>query len=104
MPAASSRAGFTPQIRFKSAISNGMTAMNATTSPEPIDTSASAVPPMPPPSISAPTTSALRHCRRVGQGVPRQRIHAASSTPATRKREPICRNGGKLISAYLMAR
>ena len=59
---------------------------------------------MPPPSISVPTTSALRHCRAVGQGAPRQRIQAISSAPATRKRVPIWKKGGKLSSANLIAR
>jgi hypothetical protein len=104
IPTASSLRGSTPQNRFSSAIINGTTAMKATTSPEPTDTSAKAVPPMPPPSIRPPMTSALRHCRRVGHAAPRQRIQAASKAPATRKRVPICRKGAKLSSAYLMAR
>ena len=104
MPTSSMRRGVTPQNKFSAEISSGTTAMKATTRPEPIDTSANAVPPMPPPSISVPTTSALRHCRRSGQAAPRQRIQAISTTPARRNRVPIWKNGGKLGSASLIAR
>ena len=78
--------------------------MNATTSPEPTVCSAMAVPPMPPPSINAPTIRACHHWRAVGHGPPRQRTQPISSAPATRKRLPIWRKGGKLMSAYLIAR
>jgi hypothetical protein len=78
--------------------------MKATTRPEPTEVSATAVPPMPPPSIRVPQTSALRHSMSEGIGLPRQRIHAISSAPATMKRVPIWKYGGKLIKAYLMAR
>jgi hypothetical protein len=54
--------------------------------------------------MSAPTSAALRHWTRLGQGEPRQRIHAISSAPASRKRVPIWKNGGRLISANLIAR
>jgi hypothetical protein len=83
---------------------SGTTAMNATTSPEPTVCSAYAVHPMPPPSISVPTMAAWRHCLASGHAAPRQRIHAISTTPAKRKRVPIWKKGGKLSSAYLMAR
>ena len=80
-------------------------AMNTTTSPDPTVCSANATLPMPPPSMSAPTTKAFLQCRASGHGTPRtQRIHAASAAPATRKRVPICRYGGKLTSAKRMAR
>src|SRR3954470_2383963 len=59
---------------------------------------------MPPPSIKAPTIAAWRHCRRSGQAAPRTRIHAISTRPAKRKRVPIWKKGGKLTSAYLIAR
>src|SRR5947208_9970981 len=59
---------------------------------------------MPPPSINAPTMAAWRHCVAVGQGAPRQRVHAISAAPANRKRVPIWKKGGKLSSAYLIAR
>src|SRR5438132_6832771 len=59
---------------------------------------------MPPPSMSAPTIVALRHCRALGHDAPRQRIHAISTTPAKRKRVPIWKKGGRLNSANLMAR
>src|SRR4029453_14788423 len=78
--------------------------MKATTRPEPTVCSAYATPPMPPPSINAPTTHALRHCAPLGHAAPRQRIHAISTAPAKRKRVPIWTKGGKLSSAYLMAR
>ena len=104
MPASSSRPGLTPQIRLSAAIISGTTAMKATTRPEPTLVSATAVPPMPPPSISVPMIKALRHCLRVGQAAPRQRIQAISSAPANRKRVPIWKKGGKLSSANLIAR
>ncbi len=105
MPSISRRPGFTPQNRLISTISSGTTAMKATTRPEPTVCSATATPPMPPPSISAPTSAACAHCRAVGHGAWRtKRIHSASAMPATRKREPICKYGGKLTSANLIAR
>jgi len=79
--------------------------MKTTTRPEPTVCSAIATLPMPPPSMSPPTISAWYHWRACGQGALRiQRIQAARPAPATRKREPICRYGGKLTSANLMAR
>jgi hypothetical protein len=105
MPSSSMGRGTTFHSRLSAAISRGETAMKATTRPEPTVCSATAVPPMPPPSISAPMSRACTHCRGVGQGARRtQRIQAASSRPATTKRLPICRKGGKLSSAHLMAR
>ena len=105
MPATSKRLGTTFQTRLASTINSGTTAMKATTSPEPTVCSATAVPPMPPPSIRPPTINALRHWRASGHRVRRtNRIHSASATPATRKREPMPMNGGKLTSANLMAR
>jgi hypothetical protein len=66
-----------------------MTAMNATTRPEAMVCSAYATPPMPPPSINVPTSSALRHCRTVGSAAPRASCHASSSAPAKTKRVAI---------------
>ena len=40
-------------------------------------------------SINVPTTAALRHSTRLGQGAPRHLIQAIRSAPATTKREPI---------------
>ena len=79
-------------------------AMSATTRPELTVCSATAVSPYPAPSMSAPNTVALIHWARFGQRPPRHSTQAASSAPATRNRVPIWWNGGKLISAHLMAR
>ena len=79
MPASSRRPGTTRQNRLISTISSGTTAMNTTTRPEPTVCSATATLPIPPASISAPTTSAFRHCRRSGHGAARTtRIQRAS--------------------------
>ncbi len=100
----SSRPGLIPYRRLIAAIINGTTAMKATTRPDPTVCSAYAVPPIPPPSINVPMTSALRHWRALGQAAPRQRTQAMSTPPANRKRVPIWKKGGKLDSANLMAR
>src|SRR5262245_4181552 len=57
-----------------------------------------------PPSISVPAMAALRHCTSVGIWWPRHNAHTSSSPPATTKRVPIWKNGGKLSSANLMPR
>ena len=54
-------------------------AMKATTRPELTLTSATAVRPYPPPSISAPRIAALIHSRRSGQRAPRQRMKPAKA-------------------------
>src|SRR5687768_939557 len=59
---------------------------------------------MPLTSSSVPTIAALRHSTSVGRARPRSLSHAISTKPATKNREPIWKNGGKLSSANLIAR
>jgi hypothetical protein len=78
--------------------------MKATTRPEGMVCSAKATPPIPPPSIRAPTRRALRHSRNVGSDAPRASCHASNSPPAATKRVAIRKYGAKPTNAKRMTR
>src|ERR1700685_490119 len=59
---------------------------------------------MPAPSIKVPTSSALRHCLKLGSCVPRISCQAISNAPAHRKRVAIKKNGANPTSANRITR
>jgi hypothetical protein len=61
--------------------------------------SAHVTPPLPPSSNKVPTMVASRHSRRVGQAVCPRIAQANRITPATKKRLPAIRKGGRLSIA-----
>ena len=94
-PTHSRRLGYWPRIAENRPIHSGVDATATAARPE--DTHCSAMLTMPLPSTisSTPMNTRSFHCARVGAGTPRQRSTAYISTPATRKRPPAMRNGGK---------
>ena len=98
------RGGWIANARLITISSSGITAMNRTTRPEAMVCSAKAVPPIPPPSISVPTSRAFRHCTRVGHFAPRANCQANNSPPAQKNRVVIMKKGGNPASAKRITR
>ena len=85
----------------------GVPAISSAASPESTSCSATATRPFPPTRRNSPTTAAVTSCAPVIRKAarPRSARTATSSTvPASRKRMPMARNGGRLVTVYLIAR
>ena len=87
------RAGCSPRIAEKMPIHSGADATATAAMPELTLCSARLTMPLPSSISSKPSTTALRHCARVGARMPRQRRKAYISAPAMVKRMPPSRNG-----------
>ncbi len=93
-----------PPTPCSSAIHSGTDATMSAVRPEGTRVSDHTTAPLPPSSISAPTSPAEAQWRAVGHGAPRRRSHANIVTPASRKRRLAIRNGGMSAIAQRIAR
>ncbi len=89
------RLGCCPRSAAKMPIHSGTEATTTAAMPEETLCSATLTMPLPSNSNSTPITAALRHCASVGAATPRRRRNANISAPASTKRMPPSRNGGK---------